>query len=156
MPNNFSVRIEGMDELQAAFKRFPVEVKKNMQQAGAEAAKTVLLPTVGLQKYPPATSANMPPTPYYLRGRGTQNKSGNVGNSERLGTQWYTRPIGAMGTEIGNRASYAQYVHGEEQAQAMGAIGWRQLVEVAKEKGAAIQAVFDKWIKYTLRKVGLV
>lgn len=155
MPDNFTIRIEGMDKLRAAFKKFPIIVRADMKAAGIEAAKKVILPTVGLQKYPPTTAANEPPEPYYIRGRGTQNKGGNRRNSEGLSTQWYIRQSGQMGTAIGNRASYARWVHGEEQAQAMGAIGWRKLAEVAKEKTPEIIKVFDRWILYTLKRVGL-
>jgi hypothetical protein len=155
MAENFTIKIEGVEELQRKAAKFPGEVKKNMRQAASEAIKKVLLPVVGLQKYPPATSANYPPEPYYIRGRGTQTKRGNTGKSERLGTQWYTKPAGAYGTEVGNRASYARWVHGEEQANAMQKIGWRRLVDVAKEKTPEIIKIFDKWIAYTIRKLGL-
>ena len=155
MPGTFSIKIEGMDELNAALNKFPAEVARNMQQAGAEASKKVLLPVQGLQKYPPATAANQPPEPYYIRGRGTQTKSGNLGNSERLGTQWYMRQAGKLGTELGNRTSYARWVHGEEQAQRMANIGWKRLVDVAVEKTKEIQVIYEKWINYTLNRLGL-
>ena len=155
MPDNFTIKIEGIKELQDAFRKFPAEVKKNMQSAAAEASDKVLLPTQGLQRYPPATAANRPPVPYYVRGRGTEYKSGNSGSSENLSKQWYTKPLGWGGAEIGNRASYARWVHGDEQARALAKYGWRRLADVAKEKTAAIVAVYDKWIKYTLRKLGL-
>ena len=153
MPDNFSIKIEGMEKIEKLAKQFPVEVRKNMRAAATEATKRAILPTVGLQKYPPATAANQPPEPYYRRGLGTQTKSGNTGSSERLGTQWYMRNAGTMGLEVGNRASYARWVHGEDQAGHMAAIGWRKLVDVAKEKTAEIQAIFDKWIKYTITKL---
>jgi hypothetical protein len=153
MPGNFTIKIEGIDKLERFIKRFPVEVRRNMLAAAQEASKKVILPTMGLQKYPPATDVNRPPEPYYIRGRGTQTKSGNRGNSERLGTQWYVRALGRTGAEIGNRASYARWVHGEEQATAMGKIGWKKLIDVAKDKTADIIKVFDKWIAYTIRKL---
>ncbi len=156
MPDeHFSIQIEGMDKLVDFANKFPAEVRKNMNAAAKEAASKVLLSTQGLQKYPPATDANRPPTPYYIRGRGTEYAHGNAGNSERLGTQWYTKPVGWGGAEIGNRASYARWVHGEEQARAMANIGWRRLVDVAREKTAAIQKIFEKWIDYTISKLGM-
>jgi len=153
MPNTFSIRVEGMDKLEKFARRFPAEIKRNMLAAAQEASAKILLPTKGLQEYPPETAANRPPTPYYIRGRGMQYASGNKGNSERLGTQWYTKAIGWGGAEIGNRASYARWVHGEEQANAMAKIGWRRLVDVAREKTGEIIRVFDKWVNYTLRKL---
>lgn len=155
MPEHFSIKIEGMDRLRAALRRFPVEVKANMQAAAKESADKLLLPTQGLQKYPPATDANRPPLPYYIRGRGTMYKSGLRATSENLSKQWYTKPLGWGGAEIGNRASYAQWVHGEKQAGAMAKIGWKRLVDVAKDKTREIQAVYEKWITYTLKKLGL-
>lgn len=155
MPENFSIKIEGIEKVEAFFKKFPAEVRKNMGQALQEVSKKILLPTQGLQKYPPATGANRPPTPYYIRGRGTQYKSSNSGKSERLGTQWYIKRIGWGGAEIGNRASYARWVHGEEQANAMAQIGWQRLVDVAKDKMGEIQKIFEKWINFTIKKLGV-
>lgn len=154
MVDHFTIKIEGLEELRLALLLFAKDVKKNMAAAAKEAAAKQLLPTVGLQKYPPATAANAPPVPYYIRGRGTMTKKGLNATSERLGTQWYVRSIG-LGAAIGNRASYAQWVHGEEQATKMGEKGWRKLVDVAQDKIQAIQQVYDRWIKYTIRKCGL-
>ncbi len=148
------VEITGLKELEAAIQKFPRESQKYLSAAGKEAASKVILPTEGLKKYPPSTAANAPPTPYYIRGRGTQYASRNNMSSERLGTQFYVKSANYQ-TEIGNRASYAKYVVGEEQAHWMGPIGWRKLKDVAEEKMTNIVKVFDAWVNKLLKDVGL-
>jgi hypothetical protein len=148
------ITVTGIEKIQAGLNRFPHEIEKYLTQAGDEAAKRQILNTVGVQKYPPAGPANAPPTPYYIRGIGTQTQSGNRGNSERLGTQWYVEKQG-LGTEIGNRASYGRWVHGDEQAHFMKPKGWRILREVAEEKIDKITKVYQAWINKCIRDLGL-
>jgi len=154
MPEFIHIEVTGIDKLVAGLHKFPQQIHKNMGAAGAEASKRVILSTQGLQKYPPPTAANQPPTPYYIRGRGTQYASRNTGTSERLGTQFYTEAEG-MNTTIGNRASYADYVVGEGQAHFMAPKGWRKLFEVAEEKKTQIAKVYQAWIDKTIRELGL-
>ena len=152
--SNVQITVKGLDRLIKGLGRFPREIARYMSQAGHEAGEDVILKTEGLRKYPPATSANQPPTPYYIRGRGTQYKSGNRGNSERLGTQFYVKREG-WNTAIGNRASYAKYVVGEQQASFMKPKGWKKLFDVAKDKKAKIQKVYQAWVDKALRDFGL-
>ena len=149
------IKVEGLDKLIKAFDQFPREVARTMSQAGHEAARKVILPTQGLQNYPPETGANQPPTPYYQRGAGMVYKSYTKHVSENLGKKWHVRRLGSGGTEIGNVASYAKYVHGDEQAKAMAAIGWRKLKDVASEKTDKIRVVYQKWINRLIRRLGL-
>ena len=153
MPDDLQIEIQGLDRLLKAFKKFPKKVKANMSQAG-HVAGSDLLKTKGLRDYPSTTAANQPPTPYYIRGRGMQYKTRNAGDSERLATQWTIKRQG-YGARIGNRASYAKWVHGDEQAAAMGAIGWKKLRETAQEKIKDITKTFQKWTNKTLRDLGL-
>jgi hypothetical protein len=149
------VEVEGLEELQRAIERFPREVEKYLGAAGLQAANKVVLPTEGLKKYPPATGANAPPPPYYIRGRGTQYASGrNSGKSERYGTRWYAKRNG-YGTEIGNTASYARWLAGDEQARHMAPKGWRKLTEVVEEKMPEIIKVYQAWVDKLLVAVGL-
>ena len=154
MPD-LTIKVEGLDKILAAMDKFPTQVARNMQQAGDEAAKRVLFKTTGILPYPPETAANQPPTPYYIRGRGTQLKSRNLGNSEKMGTLFYTEKSGVMDTIVGNRASYARYVVGTEQAHFMKPKGWRILFEVAEEKIGQITKVYQAWINKTIKDVGL-
>lgn len=157
--SDLKITVRGLDKLAAAFKRFPDTIRRNIAQAGGEAAHRVILPTEGLKRYPPAGPGNAPPYPYYIRGRGTQVSAGrNLYNSERLGTQFYVehrlRGTGFV-TEIGNRASYARYVVGENQARHMAPIGWRRLIDVAREKLSEIQKVYQAWVDKTITELGL-
>jgi len=155
MPDSIRIQVEGLDELQKALNKFPTKTQKYLQSAANEAIKRVVLPTQGLQKYPPMTAANAPPEPYYIRGRGTQTLKGNRGNSQRLGTQWYTKAQGT-GTWIGNRATYAPFVHGEDdQAKAMERIGWRKLIDVINDKMPSIVKVYQAWVDKLLKGCGL-
>ena len=153
--SSLKIEVTGLDELNIAMKKFPRRVIKNWSAAGKESAEDIILPTKGLQNYPPATGANLPPTPYYIRSKGTQTASVNLGNSEKLGTKWNVTRRG-LETKISNPASYAKWVHGDDdQADAMDSIGWRKIFEVAKEKTNAIKRVYQKWIDKTLREVRL-
>ncbi len=153
MPDDLQIEIQGLDRLLKAFQKFPKKVARNMSQAGHEAGSD-LLKTKGLRNYPNITAANRPPTPYYKRHVGMQYKTRNAADSEVLGDQWTIKRIG-YGARIGNSASYAKYVHGDEQAKAMGRIGWKKLKETAKEKIKPITRVFQKWTNKTLRDLGL-
>jgi len=152
--NNIQIEVKGLDRILKALDKFPGQIQRYIGQAGQESADRVILPTEGLKKYPSASAANAPPTPYYIRGKGTQYASYNRGNSERLGTQFYTEVAG-MSTKIGNRASYAKYVVGEGQARFMAPKGWRKLFDVAKEKVPQIKKVYEAWINKCIKDLGL-
>jgi len=155
MPGSFSIVTMGLDDLQRKFAAFQKEIQKSFSQAGKEAG-TEILKTQGLRQYPPATAANRPPAPFYVRGHGTEYASGeNSNTSENLGKQWYTQASGDYGTEVGNRASYAPFVHGEEQARNMATKGWRKLIEVANDMSKRIAEIYEKWTAYTIKKLGL-
>lgn len=149
------VTVQGADKLKANLDKFPRQISKYLQAAGKEAASLEIFPTEGLKKYPPLSAANQPPTPYYIRGQGTQTASGNKQESERAGTQWYVKPAEKFGTEIGNRASYGRWLYGEGQAQAMGRIGWRKLVEVVDEKMTRITERYQAWVNKLIKDLGL-
>ena len=162
MPDNaVSIQVTGIEEIRAAMAQFPAEVKHGMEQAGKEASAEVL-GTVGLQAYPPATAANQPPAPFYLRGLGMVTKYGSGTNelsSETLGKQWNVA-VNGYKTTIGNSASYAKWVHGDEQAKGMSKNatipkGWRKLTEVAKEKTKVITKIYNAWVDKTLKEIGL-
>jgi len=151
------IEIKGLENLQQALLRFPKMAGKYLYAAGQEAARGVILPTEGLQKYPPATEANFLPTPYYIRGRGMQRAgirkpAYNDGKSERYGTQWTVTPYRDTAVKISNRASYAVYLAGEKQARKTGEKGWRILAEVANEKIEQIKQVYQAWIDKWIRE----
>lgn len=148
-----SIKIEGIEKLVKAFNKFPHEIERTMSAAGEEASNEIL-DEQGLRKYPPATPANSPPTPYYVRGKGTQYASYNKLNSEKLGTQWAIESKGFR-TKISNRASYAKWVHGDEQARAMERIGWKKLFDVAKGKRHEITKIYQGWVNRLIKKLDL-
>lgn len=150
------IEVQNLDKLQRAVDKFPKATGKYLQGAGKEAASRVILPTEGLKKYPPATAANQPPVPYYIRGRGTMTKSGLRATSERFGTQWYTKAADKFSTEIGNRASYAQYLSGDNQAAHMERKGWKKLTGVVADKMTQIVTVYNTWITKLLNDIGLM
>jgi hypothetical protein len=147
------VEINGDEQTIAKLKKFPAKTKRYFASAGKEAA-AVVLATTGIQKYPRATSANRPPTPYYIRGRGTQYQSRNTGSSERYGTKWTVKNQGYR-TIIGNTASYARYLGGRKQARAMGRLGWQKLFDVAKAKLPQVRKIYSWWLERAIRDLGL-
>ena len=147
------IEVTGLDKVQEAFARWPLQAARYLESAGKEAAEEILN-TTGLREYPPAGPGNAPPFPYYVRGQGTQHASYNDGRSERFGTQFYVQPKDFV-TAIGNRASYAKYLSGEEQARHMAAIGWKKLFDVAEAKKAALTLVYQGWIDKMLKDLGL-
>jgi len=155
MADIIEIEIKGLKELIKNMDSVGPDLPPYMRGAGIEVSGE-LLSTPGLQNYPPATEANRPPTPYYIRGRGMQTSpSRNDGSSQRLGTRWENRRSGTLGTVIRNPVTYAEWVHGLNQARAMMAIGWRILFEVATEKTDMIASIYDKWIGKLLKNKGL-
>jgi hypothetical protein len=154
MADVINITIVGIEKVTANLKKFSQQINPYMSAAGQEAMSEVL-DTEGLRKYPPATEANQPPEPYYIRGRGTQYKRGNKGNSERYGTQFYTK-TSAYGIKAGNRASYAPYLMDDEkQAEHMARIGWRKLIDVAQEKKKRIVEIMQGWVDKLIKELGL-
>lgn len=162
--SDFNVEVKGIERLTANLDKFGKEILKNVGAAGAESANDVILKTRGLRRYPPATDANRPPTPYYIRGKGTQTSKGNKDDSERYGSQEIVNGTHndafdikrrGMDTVIGNRASYAPYLGGEQQAAWAAKKGWRKLREVAEEKISQIRMKYEAWVEKTIRDLGL-
>lgn len=144
MPVKITHKVEGLDELIKDFEKMPAQVRKNMKAAGREAQDEVL-GTVGVKQYPPAHDGNAPPPPYYIRGRGTQTASGNLGNSERYGSQWSVDQPSDYKTEATNTASYAGHL-AEEQPAHIARRGWRTWLDVATEKKSIIENIFKAWL----------
>ena len=161
--SNLTIEIKGLDKLLAAFHKFPREIQRDLAQAGQMAADKVLK-TKGLRNYAAKSAANYPRTvagtnrvlPWYQRGYGVRYiGGGGRKTSERLGTQWYTKREGYK-TRIGNRASYAMYVHGDDdQAKVMAEIGWKKLYATFREKRADIQKIYQRMVDRTIRRLGL-
>lgn len=143
---NISIKVTGLDKVTEALAQFPDQVGHYTGAAGQEVGAEIVQ-TAGVGIYPPAGRGNSPPTPYYVRGVGTQHATYNEGNSERLGTQFTVVPSSdGFKVTIGNRASYAPYVVGDNQASAMAAIGWVKLEAAALSKLDKIRSIYQAWI----------
>ena len=95
--------------------------------------------------YPPATAANKPPTPFYIRGTGTQLKSRNLKNSEDLESAWgreYTFKKKKISLLITNRASYATFVVGKRQAWYMALKGWPNVYVYVRRKRKDLARIY--------------
>lgn len=153
MADRMRIEIEGADRIAEALRKFRGETRKAFVDAGKEAGEEII-GTRGLKSYPPASEANAPPTPYYIRGRGMQYAKSNSGKSERYGTQYYVKSSG-LDTIVGNRASYAVSVGGEYQHAYHAARGWRKLTDVANDKQGRINEIYNSWISKLLSDIGL-
>ena len=155
MPEPFTIEIKHLDVFLKAFHKFPKEVARALSQAGHQAANEVLL-TTGLSKYPRVGKGSTPPAPYYKRGTGYMYASGGTDlSSENLGKQWYVKREGEL-LRIGNRASYAKWVHGDDdQAEVMAGLGWLKLRETFDSNKTKIIKIYQQWVDKTIRKLGL-
>ena len=147
------ITVSGMKEVAAALTRFPVVIPKNLISAGKESIAMVL-DTVGIRSYPPETAANRPPTPYYIRGRGTQLKRGNLGNSERYGSQW-KEEIKPYEARAFNSTSYGGALGGENQVDWAEGYGWKKVFSTLKAMASEVVEIYEAWIDKTIKDLGL-
>lgn len=152
MPASFEIK--GLDALLRKFKLLKPKLETYVTTATEESANYILDNTVGLRLYPPETAANRPPTPYYIRGVGTQYKSRNDYRSQQLGSRWVLKKS-YMATEVSNTATYSPYVHGDRQAARMAKIGWVKTSTAFSKAKPIILRRIDEAVKKVLRLVGL-
>lgn len=150
------IDITGIEGVQEMLQRMPEELAEAFRRGASESAQEILQ-TTGLQQYPAETAANSPPTPYWVRTRGMQRGGTRIpeyndAKSEKLGEQFYTEERGDWEVAIGNRASYAPFVVGLQQAGALAAIGWRRLQDVAEDKRSTIERIVTQWIERAVDK----
>ena len=148
-----SLKIEGLDKLEAALKKAPAVIDDAVEAAGDQIGN-VILETRGIRLYPPATQANRPPTPYYIRGVGTQTARGNRNNSQMMNKKFTVKTASRV-IRIANSATYAPHVIGEFQAKHMKAIGWRSMIDVAKEKQPELTRILNAWLQRAFDKLEL-
>lgn len=147
------IRVNGLDKTKSALEKLGKNLMAYVNQGLVEAGKEIVK-SKGIGIYPPETDANRPPTPYYIRGRGTQYKSHNANNSQKYGTQYHVDRVNE-GAKIYNNVSYAQYVGGDKQPDYMARIGWRKLVDVAEEQRDKIKKTVLEWIRKAKADAGL-
>jgi len=152
--SNIQIEMRGLKEIDAKLKKLGRSLSSYMSQAMVQAGKTIIM-TEGLKKYPPAGPGSNPPPPYYKRGYGTINKSGaGRATSENLGSKWYVDKV-PFGAKVGNRASYAKWVSGENQAHFMPPLGWKKLSEVAKDSIDKVKKTLSAWLDKAKKDAGL-
>ena len=154
--NGVKVTVDSKD-FQMAMNKLPRLFMTNMVEAGQKVGKHVIIQK-GLKTYPPETSANNPPTPYYVRGRGMQRTSRagvsyNDNSSEQYGTRWQIKSDPRK-VRITNTASYSGWLAGAKQGRAMRKIGWKKIKVVITEQMKMIKAIFQSHIGRAIRQAG--
>ena len=144
----------------AALAKLPKQVMQDMVKSANAEVIAEILGTRGIGLYPPQSSGNQPPTPYYVRGTGMQYGSHNDGKSERYGSQWQKPTVSGYKTISENTATYGQYlVSDASQARHMavqdGQPAWRRIIDVVKDKTVKIGKMYGAWVMRSIRKVGL-
>lgn len=137
-------KVKGLKELREALDGLGV----NTQRAILKLAPGIILRFRGGGKptYPPTHSGNMPPTPYYIRGIGTQLKSRNVGNSQQMHARFQVKTT-LKKFDITNTARYAPYVIGDRITKRSEARGWKSLTQITREKMEEILETGKKAIR---------
>jgi len=128
-------------------------------QASIEQART----------YPPETSGNQPPPPYYERGVGNIGRGGFVTKvSEDMQGLWsmqVTRTDNTVTGQLRNLASYAKYVHNEPsdpeppyQAWFHAQHGWKTIQAIVREQsgGATTEAGVVQKIQQAVDKIASI
>lgn len=130
------IKLEGLDEaIQKLGKIAGAETAGKALHRFAEELKLRVIP------YPPEGPWNTPgpyPSRWYQRHFGPRwtVKSGEVhgrDTSERMQKQWVVEQRGALAYILGNRASYADLVVGENQLPMHAAHGWKKVEDIAME-----------------------
>jgi hypothetical protein len=150
MSDVFEVVPEGFDEALAKLgaEKMIQACQASLQRFGEEVKLRALV-------YPAEGPWCMPgsyPARWYQRGFGPRwaRKDGSTGGrdtSERMQQQWAVEQRSPLETLVGNRASYAPYVQGDEQTGFHAAHGWKKLLDVAVENKDLFYSIFEREFK---------
>ncbi len=151
MATEFFVTVDDT-EVKASFIALKGAFPQNMEGAGMEAANETL-DTECVRTYPPAGPGNAPPEPFYIRGRGTQTRSGNRGESQQYGKRWQI-VAEAFITIAENFATYGAFLVTEFQPIHMARKGWRKASAVIQEKFEKLLEIYIKWAQKGLDDAG--
>lgn len=153
MPSNFiSIDLKGVTKMLVRYEQGDLVAQqllaKSMQQA-------VDLAGTNAAVYVPESKANQPPTPYYIRGTGTQYANSNRGESKQLGTHWNKvvelQDNGVVG-RVSNDTPYGPFVHGQAAQMWFHALRkWRTVGKIASDMRPKINAVFVEGAKIFAR-----
>ena len=133
--SNFKVELEGDEELLKDIKTWQDgEYLEKIIRDFSDLIKNTL------SKYPPTSEANQPNRfgKWYQRGWGTRTSTGGTHTSENLKEKWYINLRGKE-AEIGNTASYAVYVQGNQQTWFHKARGWLTLEDESEKEVPEIE-----------------
>ena len=126
-----TVEVTGADETAKTLRNY----------AGRQARKGALQAVLfkieaDLGEYPASSEANSPPTPFYIRGRGTQTASGNTLTSEQMNQRWETKiPSNNFNRgRVTNNASYSPFVIGDKQTAFHKRRGWPNVPAYTKAR----------------------
>jgi len=148
-----SIKVENLDKLKRALAKSPVAIDDAIEAAGDQIGN-VVLETRGIRLYPPTGPGNRPPTPYWVRGVGLQTARGNRNNSQMMNKKFTVKTANNI-IRVKNNATYAEFVIGEKQNRYMGIIGWRRMIDVAKEKTPEITRILNAWLQRAFDKLEL-
>jgi hypothetical protein len=151
MPEQQSLRIEGLDELMKMLDRFPQKVQRAMT-AGIHQSTAIV--RKALATYPPRRagvkvifSSDRQRKGFFAKLRSGEievpYRRGVSPGSEKLGAGWTTEVKTVRSTHIkgivGNRASYGPLVQGEQQTAMHKGTGWKTVEWVLATKKAEIE-----------------
>jgi len=131
-------------------------IRELTQQELSNFLEDIAVESIAIFKdYPPETYRNQPPPPYYQRGVGYYGQYGTLTkSSQQLGTRWsyaINSTEDSVVAEITNTATYAQYVHGDDdQPQLPWAaidVGW------PNAKGTLAKMIGDKTVQSSTETV---
>ena len=154
----YVIEIKGLERIRGALRQDITPDLGPLTVGLAEEARGII------QEYPPATEANRArltwqsggPNTWYQRGYGSWwiRKDGTVGSaktSEDLGSRWFVEPVGTDAARAVNRATYAPYVHDDEdQTEFHGARDWptdKSTIEQMQRSG-----VIERMVRDTVRR----
>ena len=155
MPSNFiTIDLKGVTKMLARYEQGDLVAQqlltKSMQQAVDFTATNAAV-------YPPESEANQPPTPYYIRGTGTQYANSNRGESKQLDTHWTKGVVlqdnGLVGT-VSNDAPYSHWVHGQTMQAWFHKLPdrkWRNVGKIASDVRPRVNAIFVEGAKIFAR-----
>jgi len=152
-----TVTVDGFDTLEKVLS--PSEFRRMAKIVLLKIAKEVKVQAI---PYPSEGPWNQPgpyPARWYQRQFGSRwaLKGGGTGgnsSSERMQKLWVITQKGPWQVSVGNRASYAPYVMGEEQRSYHEAHGWKKLKEIGAEESRKGPRIMEEELEKSIQEHG--
>jgi len=156
MPVTINIDIKGDKELAAKLRQVESAIRRTAMAGGMQDATKYVATNAAV--YPPASKANAPPPPYYIRGKGTQYEKYNRGESEQLGDHWERgvseRGDGVQGV-VENKTSYAPWVHSVVRQRWFHKINnWRNIERIKNDVEQGVVQIFRSGVEKVLKIAG--